>query len=167
MAEQDGSPTQGETGVETRADIDDLLSKCGFDADTSTLTRRQAEVLAMRERGLKQEEIADLLGTSRANVASVESRARENIAKSRETVAFADALSAPVRIEISPETDLYEIPEKVFAVCDDAGMKVHHTAPDLMKLINDAAIDAIQGREVRQRLVVTVTDDGTVQVQTA
>jgi len=166
MAEQDGGPTQGDTGVETRADIDDLLSKCGFDADTSTLTRRQAEVLAMRERDLKQEAIADLLGTSRANVASVESRARENIAKSRETVAFADALSAPVRIEISPETDLYEIPDEVFEVCDEAGMKVHHTAPDLMKIVSDAAIDAIQGREVRQELVVTVTDDGTVQVQT-
>jgi Tfx family DNA-binding protein len=166
MAEQDGGPTQEDTGVETRADIDELLTECGFDAETSTLTRRQAEVLAMRERGLKQETIADLLGTSRANVASVESRARENVAKSRATVSFADALSAPVRVEITPGTDLYEIPDEVFEVCDDAGMKLHHTAPDLMKIISDAAIDAVQGREVRQRLVVTVTDDGTVQVQT-
>ncbi|MEF8936465.1 Tfx family DNA-binding protein [Halobacteriaceae archaeon SHR40] len=167
MAEQDGSTTQENEGVETRADVDELLAECGFDAETSTLTRRQAEVLAMRERGRKQETIADLLGTSRANVASVESRARENVAKSRTTVAFADALSAPVRVEITPGTDLYEIPDEVFEVCDEAGMKLHHTAPDLMKLISDAAIDAIQGREVRQRLFVTVADDGTVQVQTA
>ena len=121
----------------------------------------------MREQGLTQEAIADLLGTSRANVASVESSARANVAKSRETVAFAEALAAPIRIEIEPGTDLYEIPDRVFAVCDDAGMKVNHTAPDLMKMVNDAGIDAVQGREVRRPLVVTVTDEGTVQVQTA
>ena len=167
MAEQDGSTSQETTGVETRVDIDELLTECGFDAELSTLTRRQAEVLALRERGRKQEAIADLLGTSRANVASVENRARKNVAKSRATVAFVDELSAPVRIEISPGTDLYEVPDEVFEVCDDAGVKVHHTAPDLMKIVSDAAIDAVQGREVRQQLVVTVTDDGTVQVQTA
>ena len=62
-------------------DPDVLLEQAGFDAERSVLTRRQAEVLALRERGVRQASIADLLGTSRANVSSVESSARENVEK--------------------------------------------------------------------------------------
>lgn len=170
MSEEDtGDSTDAEsmeTGTTGTEDIDELLAELGFDAESSALTRRQAEVLVLRERGYRQVEIADLLGTSRANVASVESSARENVSKARETVAFAEALSAPVSVEIAPGTDLYDVPERVFEVCDDAGVKVSHTAPDLMKVISDAAIDAIQGRRVRKRLLVTVTNDGTVRVRT-
>lgn len=146
--------------------VDPLLEETGFSAESSVLTRRQAEVLALRENGHKQETIANVLGTSRANIASVEASARENVSKARETVAFAEALNAPVSVEIHEDTDLYDIPDQVFKRCDDADMKVEHTAPELMKLINDAAMEAIKGRKVRQSLVVTVADDGTVRVRT-
>ena len=94
-------------------DVDGLLDRAGFDADESVLTRRQAEVLALRERGVAQADIAEKLGTSRANVSSVESSARENIANARETVAFAEALSAPVRVTVEAGTDLYDVPNMV------------------------------------------------------
>jgi Tfx family DNA-binding protein len=163
MAEHDaGSATERDSGP----DIDELLSEAGFDAESNVLTRRQAEVFVLRERGYRQATIASLLGTSRANIASVEASARENVAKAQETVAFAETLSAPVSVEIPAGTDLYDVPHRIFDVCDEAGVKVNHTAPDLMKLISDAAIDAIQGRRVRQRLLVTVTNDGTVRVRT-
>ena len=146
-------------------DADELLDRAGFDADESVLTRRQAEVLALREHGVRQATIAESLGTSRANVSSVEASARENVAKARETVAFAEALTAPVRVEIDEGTDLYDVPQRVYSACDEAGVKVNHTAPDLMKLISDAAGDAIQGRKVRERLLVGVTADGSVRVR--
>lgn len=146
-------------------DADDLLDRTGFDADASVLTRRQAEVLALRERGLRQVDVADRLGTSRANVSSVEASARENVEKARETVAFAEALAAPVRVEIPAGTDLYDVPSRVYDACDEAGVKVGHTAPNLMKVVGDAAGDAVQGREIRQRLFVTVASDGTVRVR--
>ncbi len=145
--------------------VDELLDRVGFDADDSVLTRRQAEVLALRERGLKQSVIANRLGTSRANVSSVESSARENVAKARETIAFAEALAAPVRVEIPADTDLYDVPGRVYDACDEAGVKVNHTAPELMKVVSDAAGDAVHGREVRRRLFVTVSSDGTVRVR--
>ena len=59
-------------------DPEAVLTRVGFDPETNVLTRRQAEVLALRERGLKQADIADYLGTSRANVSSVEASARED-----------------------------------------------------------------------------------------
>ncbi len=149
----------------TVPDADELLEEAGFDAETSVLTHRQAEVLALRERDIPQAEIAESLGTSRANVSSVESSARENIAKARETVDFANALTAPVRLTIERGTDLYDVPNRVYSACDDAEVKVSRTAPELMKLIGDAAGDAVQGRAVQRDITVTVTNDGRVTVR--
>lgn len=146
-------------------DIDAILDGVGFDPHRSVLTRRQAEVLALRERGISQATIASWLGTSRANVSSVESSARENIEKAKETIAFADALQAPVKVMVEEDSDLYDVPTRVYAACDDAGLKVNMSAPELMKTISDAAGDAISGRKVKRPLVVGVTNDGIVRVR--
>ena len=145
--------------------VAERLDRAGFDAERSVLTRRQAEVLALRERDVRQADIADLLGTSRANVSSVESSARDNVKKARETVAFAEALSAPVRIEIAAGTDLYDVPDRVYEACDAADVKVNHTAPDLMKLVSDDAGDAVQGRKVIDPILVGITSAGAVRVR--
>lgn len=157
----------GEHSTDGEADIDPagLLSQAGFDADQSVLTRRQAEVLALRERGVRQSVIAERLGTSRANVSSVEASARENVDKARETISFAEALTAPVRIVVEPGTDLYDLPEQVYDACDESGVKVGYAAPDLMKVVSDAAGDAIGGREVTEELLVSVTSAGQVRVR--
>ena len=149
----------------TLPDPDDLLEQVGFEAEASVLTRRQAEVLAFRERDVSQADIAEELGTSRANVSSIESSARENIEKARETVAFAEALSAPVQVTVEAGTDLYDVPNMVYSACDEAGVKVTRTAPEVMRLVGDAAGDAVHGREVRRDITVSVTGDGTVQVR--
>lgn len=146
-------------------EVDAFLDEFGFDPDESVLTRRQAQVLALRERGRSQAAIADALGTSRANVSSIEGSARTNVAKARETVAFAEALRAPVRVRVPAGTDLYDVPQRVYDACDAEGVKVDHTAPDLMKVVNDAAGDAVRGRRVADPLVVGVTTEGTVRVR--
>ena len=168
MDDTDASDVDAELGTAGDAgdvEIDALLDRAGFDPETNVLTRRQAEVLLLRERGVRQATIADRIGTSRANVSSIESSARDNVEKARETVAFAEALSAPVRIEVSPDTDLYDVPKLVYDACDAAGVKVNYTAPDLMKIVSDAAGDSVQGREVRAPILVGVTSDGNVRVR--
>jgi hypothetical protein len=152
-------------GGEVGFDIDALLDRAGFDPEASVLTRRQAEVLLLRERGVRQTTIADHIGTSRANVSSIEASARSNVEKARETVAFAEALSAPVSVELGVGTDLYDVPKLVYDACDEAGVKVNHTAPDLMKAVSDAAGEAVQGREVREAILVGVTSSGDVRVR--
>lgn len=146
-------------------EIDAFLDEIGFDPERSVLTRRQAQVLALRERGESQAAIAESIGSSRANVSSIEASGRENVERARETVGFAEALHAPVRVQIPAGTDLYDVPQQVFEACDEAGVKVSHTAPDLMKVISDAAGDVVRGRRVETELVVGVTASGTVQVR--
>ncbi|MCU4716536.1 Tfx family DNA-binding protein [Halapricum hydrolyticum] len=149
----------------TETDADTILDRAGFDPEESILTRRQAEVLALRERGLTQSAIADRFGTSRANVASIESSARENVRKARDTVAVAEALRSPVQVEIEAGTDLYDVPADVFDACDDADVKVPYTAPELLGTIAEEAGDAVVGRQVRTDLLVCVGADGTVRVR--
>ncbi|UTF54398.1 Tfx family DNA-binding protein [Natronosalvus rutilus] len=146
-------------------DAEEILEEVGFDPEASVLTHRQAQVLALRERGFSQASIADALGTSRANVSSVEGSARDNLERARETIAFAEALRAPVRVQVEAGTDLYDVPEAVYAACDEAGVKVEYTAPDLMKVVSDAAGDAVTGRQVATDLVVGVTSGGSVRVR--
>lgn len=159
------SDVTDETADDVAPDPDPILEAVGFDAELSVLTRRQAEVLALRERGHAQAAIAERLGTSRANVASVEGSARTNVERAEETVAFARALSAPVRVALPAGTDLYDVPEQVYEACDEADVKVTQPAPDLMKLISDAAGDAIRNRTLQTGLLVGVTADGTVEVR--
>jgi Tfx family DNA-binding protein len=152
------------------ADISDaaaVLESVGFVPEQSVLTHRQAEVLCLREQGYTQVDIAEWLGTSRANVSSIESSARANVEKARETIAFTDALKSPVQVSIETGKDLYDVPSDIYSACDDADVKVNHTAPELMKHISDAAGDAIRGREVRRELLVGVTNDGRVRVRSS
>lgn len=142
-----------------------LLEAIGFDATDSVLTRRQAEVLVLREEGHAQAAIASMLGTSRANVSSVEASARENLRKATETVAFAQALRAPVQLRVEAETELYDVPQQVYEACDESGVKVSRTAPELMKLIGEEAGDAVRGRVVHRPISITVTGAGQVRVR--
>ncbi|PSQ12233.1 RNA polymerase subunit sigma-70 [Halobacteriales archaeon QS_5_70_15] len=162
----EGTAPDDSRAEERVPDAEAILAELGFDESANVLTRRQAQVLALRERGIAQAAIAERLGTSRANVSSVESSARENVTRARETVAFAEALHAPVRVRLDMGTDLYDVPNTVYSACDEAGVKVSHTAPELMKLVSDEAGDAVSGREVKRGLTVGVTSDGTIQVRT-
>ena len=146
-------------------DVDALLARVGFDPEENVLTRRQATVLALRERGVSQADIAERLGTSRANVANVEASARANVRKAREAVAFAEALRAPVRVDIEAGTDIYDVPDAVYAAADEAGVTVEYGAPELMKAVVDAADDAIRDRVVMAPLLVSVGRDGLVTVR--
>lgn len=152
---------EGEADVDAAA----LLERTGFDAEESVLTRRQAEVLALREHGLTQSAIGDRLGTSRANVSAVERAARDNVEQSRETVAFADALAAPIRVTVQAGDKLYGVPGRVYEAADEAGVKVNQTAPDLMRTVGREAGDAVDGGRVVEPILVGVTLDGAVRVR--
>ena len=152
---------------EPASDVDaaTILREAGFDPAVNVLTQRQAEVLALREHGLAQAEIADRLGTSRANVAGIEASARENVEKARETLAFVEAVEAPVRIQIPNGTDVFDVPGTVYQAADDSGIKVTHSATELIQALSRAVGGAIDGRELIRSIVVSVGTDGSIQIR--
>lgn len=143
----------------------ELLRDVGFDPDRSVLTERQAVVLALREQGYSQREIADRLGTSRANISSIESSARSNITNARETVALADSLAAPVRIRIDPGADIYTIPPEIYEACDATRTKVAHSSAEIVRIIRETVPEAIDDDVTAEPIVLTVTGDGTLTVR--
>lgn len=147
--------------------VENLLDDIGFDPEQNVLTRRQAEVLALRQQNLSQEEIASVLGTTRANISSIESSARRNVSRARETVAIAQALEAPIQIRIDEGTDLFDIPEIVFTACDDAEKKVAYTSAELIQQIRDAARDSIEADVIKTPLMIGVDAEGSVTIRTA
>ena len=146
-------------------DVEERLAAAGFDADESVLTRRQAEVLVLREEGCSQAEIAAFLGTSRANVSSIESSARRNVERARETVSFAEVLAAPVTVQLPAGTDVFDAPGIVYEACDEAGIKVESTAPGLVKLVRDAAVASLDGDLLTVPFSVSVAADGSIRVR--
>lgn len=157
-------------GIPERPDetqVDDLLAEAGFDPDENVLTQRQAQVLALRERQLSQEEIADILGTTRANISSIESSARRNVKRAEETVAVAATLRAPVRVRVGPGTDLFDVPDTVFRACDDAGTKVAASSAELIRDVRESAEEAIENETVVSPLLIGVDGDGSVTIRAA
>lgn len=153
----------GERPIET-IDVESILGELGYDAESNLLTRRQAEVLVLREQGFNQDTIADWLGCSRANVSSIEGSARGNIEKAETTITFAELLSAPVHVELPAGIDLYEIPDRIFDACDDHGIKVRHGAPELIRRIRDAAASRIEDGILTYRVSVRISAEGSISV---
>lgn len=148
-------------------DLDELLERAGFDPDGSVLTRRQAEVLALRERDVSQADIAERLGTTRANVAGIEASARENVRKARGTVELVDSLRAPVRLTLEPGTDVYEIPDRIYRAADEADLKVGLSAVGVIERLTESARDALDSRQLVRPVEVTVSADGEVRIRSA
>ena len=132
------------------------------DVSRTFLTERQAEVLAMRNDGLTQREIADRLGTSVANVSGVESAARRNVASARRTVDLGRLLSCAVRFPAEAGRDLRELVDEIYARGDEADLRVVHAEPELTTRLHDLLDDRIEARRLTADVEVGLTADGEV-----
>jgi len=142
----------------------DALAEFEYLPAELVLTRRQAEVLALRERGLTQAEIADRFDTTRANVANIESSARDNAEQARNTVAFLELLAPPVETEIEAHTSLFDVPPRVYSACDEADVKVNSSAVELVDQVRSSVADAIEGNILKRPIRIYVTGRGDVRV---
>ncbi|QSG15445.1 Tfx family DNA-binding protein [Halapricum desulfuricans] len=142
----------------------DPLAEFEYPAEKLVLTDRQAEVLALRERGLTQAEIADRFDTTRANVANIESSARDNAEQARNTVAFLELLDPPVETEIEAHTSLFDVPPRVYSACDEADVKVNSSAVELVEEVRSSVADAIEDNILKRPIRVYVTERGDVRI---
>ncbi|MFV2040656.1 MAG: Tfx family DNA-binding protein [Candidatus Hydrothermarchaeales archaeon] len=98
------------------------------------LTPRQREILKHRMTGKTQREIAEILGTSRENITIAEKRAREKVKRALETIREYEKITA-TPIDISEITDPTKIPKIIFTHADKVGLKVAHSATDIIELV--------------------------------
>ncbi len=149
----------------TELDHADVLS--GFDLARLSLTPRQAQVWALRAKGLSQTQIAELWGTSRANVCMLEKAAKSKIEKSRETVAFDEQLRAPVRLLCRPGELLLDLPPRVYRAADHAGIKVRADGPMVVQQFLSEAPGCVHNHRLVQAVWVTITVHGQLYMRPA
>ncbi|WP_297065783.1 Tfx family DNA-binding protein [Thermococcus sp.] len=108
----------------------------------SFLTEQQIKILRLRAKGLKQSEIAELLGTSRANVSILERRALEKIEKARNTLLIWEQINSKVSVEVKRGDDIFKVPDRLFSRADELGVKVPYSTAEIIAfLVEHAPVD--------------------------
>lgn len=134
------------------------------DTETTFLTDRQLEVLELRERGYTQQEVADRLGTTDANVSAVQRAAEDNVEKARRTLELVRTLRAPVQFSLSAETSFEELVDEVYKRGDEAGIKVGYCRPELYTHLYGQLEDDTSQNALDSRVTIGLTGDGEVRV---
>ncbi len=126
------------------------------------LTDRQKEVLRYRKQGLTQQQIADIINTSKANVCTIEKSAMENIRRARETLEFLYTLDATHLCTIPAGTDLLEVGSIIYREAEKLGIKVRYDTISLINKMRDAIPERFKARFVKENIDVYINDDGDV-----
>jgi hypothetical protein len=129
------------------------------------LTEEQLKILGFRLNGLKQEEIARRLGTTRQNVSLIERRARSNIMKAEVTLRAYRRLQTAATVELVPSTHLVDVPRMLVDAADDAGVKISIDFALVYKELRDEAGDSISGTRVVKPILLHILRDGKIDVE--
>jgi len=135
-----------------------------MDAEETSLTERQAEVLALREDGLTQREVAAELGTTASNVSAVERAAETNVAAARRTLELVRTLRAPVQIDVPGGTTFDDLVDRVYDRGDEAGVKVAYCRPELYAHLYGLLEEETTGNRLDTAVRIGLTEDGEVAV---
>ena len=130
------------------------------------LTEEQLRILGYRLDGLKQEEIARRLGTTRQNISLIERRARGNLEKAEKTLKTYRRLRTAATVELKSNTHLVDVPRMLVDAADDAGVKITIDFALVYKELRDEARDSIRGTRVVKPILLHILGDGKIDVET-
>jgi len=139
----------------------------GSGGSTSLLTDRQRTVLKLRQKGMSQQEVAELLGTTRSNVSILEKRALQNVKRAKATLKEWTMIQAPVSLTIPAGTDIFDLPSLLFLEADRTGIKLDIGSVDVVVQIKGKVPEALKKRVILRDIEVAVTEDGQLLVQVA
>jgi Tfx family DNA-binding protein len=127
------------------------------------LTDRQKEVLRYRKSGMTQQQVADIIHTSKANVCTIEKSAMENIQHAKDTLYFFHTLDARHLCTLKAGSDLFDAESLIFK---EAGKIDIIVATDWMNLVNRLRVELpkrIHGRLIMQDIEVFLRNDGKIE----
>jgi hypothetical protein len=131
----------------------------------SLLTDRQLKVLQLRNDGRSQQEVADILGTTRSNISILEKRARQNIRRAEQTLKQWMMIRAPISLQVKEGTDVFEIPRMIFEAADQKSIELPVTSLDIVVQLRRKSPKLFRKRAVLKDVDVYVTGEGELLVQ--
>ena len=129
------------------------------------LTEEQLMVLGYRLDGLKQEEIAGKLGTTRQNVSLIERRARGNLERAEATLRAYRRLRKAATVELKSNTHLVDVPRMLVDAADGAGVKITIDFAIVYKELRDMAGASIRGTRIVKPILLHILKDGKIDVE--
>ncbi|HUU76312.1 MAG TPA: Tfx family DNA-binding protein [Methanoregulaceae archaeon] len=124
------------------------------------LTDRQKEVLRYRKQGLTQQQIADIISTSKANVCTVEKSAMENIRRAKDTLEFLYTLDATHLCTVQAGTDLLDVSPFIYGEAEKMGIKVKYDTISLINKLRESLPERFKARHIRENIEVYINDEG-------
>jgi len=131
----------------------------------SLLTERQLKVLQLRREGCSQQEVADILGTTRSNISILEKRAHQNIHRAEQTIRQWMMIRAPISLKIKEGTDVFDLPGMVFDAADKRSIELPVTSLDIIVQLRRKSPKLFRKRAVLKDVDVYVTEEGELLVQ--
>jgi Tfx family DNA-binding protein len=131
----------------------------------SFLTERQIKVLQLRQKGQSQQEVADMMGTTRSNISILEKRAHQNIARSRITLRQWMTIQAPIHLQVLAGTDVFDIPARIFQAADKSSIQLPSTSLDIIDQLRRRAPKLFKKRALLQDIEIYVSEDGEIIVE--
>jgi len=126
------------------------------------LTKRQIEVLKLRMKGFTQEQVAELLKTTRENVANLESRAYVNIMRARITLKMLEDLNPRNEVVVPAETPITDVPRIILDRADMLGIKIVYGAETIYHLARKKAVK--RGDHLTAPLRVRILPSGKIKL---
>jgi len=126
------------------------------------LTERQREVLRYRKQGLTQQQIADIIETSKANVCTIEKSAMENVRRAKETLEFLYTLDSIHLCTIPVGTDLFEVPALIFSEAEKLNIKVNYDTISLINHLRGSRPKSYKARCISEPVEVYLTNAGEI-----
>lgn len=128
--------------------------------ENSFLTERQLKVLQLRSQGCSQQEIADILGTTRSNISILEKRAHQNIQKAEQTLQQWMMIRAPISLKVPAGTDVFDIPGRIFKAADQKSIQLPVTSLDIITQLRLKAPQLFRKRAVLKDIDIYITSEG-------
>ena len=128
----------------------------------SFLTKRQVQVLLLRFQGFSQQEVAKMMGTTRANISKLERRAHQNIIASRKTIHDWMKIQAPIMSQIPVGTDVLRVPDMIFREADQVGIHLPANSIDLIVRLKDKAPFLFERQNLPRDVVIFISREGQI-----
>ncbi len=130
----------------------------------SLLTDRQKLILQYRRAGKTQQEVADILQTSRSNVSTIEKAAHENIRMAKETLEYLYMLDATLVCTLDAGGDITRDAFLIYDAAKQFEIKVQYTTGALINRITSAVPEKLNGTLIREDINVYLNKTGILYI---
>ncbi|MEM0365709.1 MAG: Tfx family DNA-binding protein [Acidilobaceae archaeon] len=128
------------------------------------LTIKQLEVLKLRAQGYTQDNIADIMKTTRENIAVIERRAKSNLIRAIETiVSYIESVSL-AKVEIKKGENTYIAVKRILREANNAKVKLKEHMPEIIDILK--RIGGEEDGKLNTNIIVYIQKDGSINLIT-